>query len=341
MSQMTYRSFLLRLRKIVKIALREYELEGVDPRFVAYTGNGLYQVIVPDGHPIPSGKYTLRLHQPNYMKPEFIASEMEWLSALVEEGFIVPTPIQNRNGEWLTIADAGYEVPQKRYCTLIGWTSGRIIGPKARPQHFEALGRVMGRMHEQSRRWKPPKGFARPHWDWDGLYGEGFSYGAPAADARAAIPEKYQHVFKETLELVRETSEQLGKGKNVYGLIHADLGLAENVAFHAGEARPFDFDDCGFGYWIFDLGIPLVEYYIDVNQNIQPVLEALKSGYEETSSLDEVGFEYLNLFMAARLAQFMFFYQASGLAHPEHMEESKRGVSEHAKYLKQILKRMK
>jgi Ser/Thr protein kinase RdoA (MazF antagonist) len=342
---MTFRKFLLRLRKLAKLALANYGLESVKLKFITYSGNGLYQITVKEQDAISGkidpGRYTLRLHQPNYMKEEYIASEMEWLLALHNEGISVPKPVRNQEGKWVTIADGGYDIPQSRKCTLIGWTSGRILGANAKPKHFKALGRVMGRMHEQSKQWKLPKGFTRPHWDWDGLYGEGFSYGAPAADARAAIPKKHQPVFNETLKQVRETFEQLGKGKDVYGLIHADLGPAENVAYHGGEARPFGFDDCGFGYWMFDFGIPLVDYYIDISHNIQPALDPLKSGYEETSSLEGIGFEYLDLFMAARFAQFMFFYQASGLANPEHMDESKRGVDEHAKYLKQIVKRMK
>jgi Ser/Thr protein kinase RdoA (MazF antagonist) len=272
------------------------------------------------------------------MKPEYIVSEMDWLSALYEDAIPVPVPVRNLRGDWLTIADGGYEVPQQRNCTLIGWTEGRILGEKVKLKHFQALGRVLGRMHEQAKRWKLPKGFARPHWDWEGLYGEGFSYGTPAANAREAIPNVHQSAFNETLDRVREVMEQLGKKRDVYGLIHADLGLADNVAFHAGEARIFDFDDCGFGYWVFDFAVTLSEHFIDTNDRSRTTRDALISGYEETSSIDGIDLELLDLFIAARLAQFMFFYQASGMAHPQLMEESKRGVSEHAKQLKKILK---
>jgi Ser/Thr protein kinase RdoA (MazF antagonist) len=330
----------VRVRKIAEIALREYGLERTKLKFITYTGNGLYQVTVPEANRVAPGRYTLRLHQPDYMKPKFITSEMEWLSALYQEGIPVPMPVRNLDGNWLTEADGGYEVPQKRNCTLIGWTEGRILGAKARPKHFRSLGRVMGKMHEQSKKWKRPKGFARPHWDWDGLYGEGFSYGAPAADAREAIPKKHQSAFNETLERVREVMDQLGKGKDVYGLIHADLGLADNVAFLAGEAKPFDFDDCGYGYWVFDFGVTLCEEFIDTNDRSQTTLDAFKSGYEETSSLDRIGFEYLDLFIAARLAQFLFFYKATSLANPAHTEEANREINTHAKFLKRILKGM-
>jgi Ser/Thr protein kinase RdoA (MazF antagonist) len=89
---------------------------------------------------------------------------------------------------------------------------------------------------------------------------------------------------------------------------------------------------------MFDLAITLTEHFLDTNDRSKTTRNALTSGYEETSSLDGIGLEYLDLFMVARLAQFMFFYQASGMAHPQHMEESKQGVNEHAKYLKKVLK---
>ena len=320
------------------MALTEYGLEGSKLKFITYSGNGLYQVSVSPGGPIEPGKYTLRLHQPDYMKPRFIESEMEWLEALHQDEIPVPIPVRNLNDEWLTIADGGYDIPQTRKCTLIGWTKGRILGDKVQHKHFRSLGRVIGRMHEQARKWKRPKDFARPHWDWEGLYGEGFSYGTPAADARVAIPTKHQDVFNDVLDRVRELMDQLGKKSDVYGLIHADLGLADNVAFHSGEARPFDFDDCGFGYWVFDFAITLSEHFIDTGDRSQATKDALFSGYEETSSLEGIGIEHLDLFMAARFAQFMFFYQASGMAIPQHLEEAKQGVNEHAKYLKKILK---
>ncbi len=329
------------MRRLTERALSKYGLEQARIRFIAYTGNGLYQVTVPSGCSIAPGKYALRLHQPDYMKPKFIMSEMEWLSALHQQRIAVPMPVRNQDGEWLTQADGGYDIPQKRNCTLIGWTEGSVKIKNIRPHHFSALGRVIGKLHEQSKKWKRPRGFARPHWDWGGLYGNGFSYGTPAAATRSSIPKKHQVAFNDVLHRVHEASVQMGKGKNVYGLIHADLGLGDNVAFLRGDAQPFDFDDCGFGYWVFDFGVPLSQYMMDTNDTTGIMREALLEGYEETATLEEVGIEYLDLFLAARIAQFMFFYQASGMAHPDHMEEAKREVDAHGKYLKHLLKRLR
>ena len=67
--------------------------------------------------------------------------------------------------------------------------------------------------------------------------------------------------------------------------------------------------------------------------------EALIDGYLEMCNLPEENLEYLDIFIAARLAQLMYFYQGMGLIHPQHMEESKREVNTHGKVLKRMLKK--
>ena len=228
-NRVSYRAFLFRLRKLAKRALENYGLERAELKFKSYSGNGLYQVNVPHSRKrefsVSPGRYALRLHQPGYMKPDYIRSELEWLAALCEAGIDAPVPFRNRDGDWLTIADMDYDVPRQRNCTLLSWVVGRFLEKGLRPKHFRSLGEVTGRLHEQSMDWKKPKGFKRPHWDWEGLFGDGFDYGFVAQDAREAIPKKHQRAFNDVLKRVEETCQQLGKGKQVYGLIHSDLGI--------------------------------------------------------------------------------------------------------------------
>lgn len=340
--QLSYHAFILRIRKHALKALQAYGLDGVKLKFVNYSGNGLYQVIVTDRIPdcvFAPGRYALRLHQPDYMRPEYISSELEWLSAMTDEGIDVPHPYRNLDGEWITVVEGEHSRPTKRNCTLVSWTEGRLLNKSVLPKHFKSLGRVTGKMHEQSMTWKKPKKFKRPHWDWEGLFGDGFDYGVPAQDARDAIPKNHQEAFNEVLKLVQEAGEQMGKGKRAYGLIHADLGINDNVAFQSGEAHPFDFDDSGFGYWVFDLGVALAHYMSDYSASPK-MQEALIDGFQETSPLPESNLEYLDLFIAARFAQLMFFYSGGAVRHPQHREESLKEINTYAKHLKRILKKL-
>jgi Ser/Thr protein kinase RdoA (MazF antagonist) len=339
-SQVSYRAFLIRLRSLAKKALEEYGLEKAELKFKNYSGNGLYQVTIGQSKrpetDFPPSRYALRLHQPGYMRPEYISSEMDWLSALREADVDVPTPFRNLNREWLTIVDGGYDVPSQRNCTLLSWVEGRELGKNVRPKHFRSLGQVIGKMHEQSMLWKKPNGFKRPHWDWEGLFGDGFDYGFSAQEAREAIPKKHQEAFKTALKFVEEAAGQLGKRKKAYGLIHADLG---NTVFRAGKARPFDFDDCGFGFWIFDLGVVLADNMGDYDITSPKMRDALTEGYQETSILPESNLDFLDIFIAARFAQLMFFYQGMALKFPQHHNESLIEINRTAKYLKRILKK--
>ena len=325
---------------MAEIALERYGLERIRPRFVNFSGNGLYQIIVPPNHSIPSEKYALRLHQPNYMKPEYITSEMEWLSALNDQGISVPRPIRNNAGDWLSSIDGGYEVPTKRNCTLISGTHGRLLRKTICPKHFYSLGRIMGQIHKQAKSWRLPKGFARPHWDWEGLYGDGFDYGVPAREARDAIPKIHQNAFNEILERVREAEQVLGKGRESYGLIHADLAFGDNVAIQSGEAVPFDFDDCGFGYWIYDLGVALAHFILDTDNVSLKIRDALIEGYGEGNTIEKENLEYLDLFTAARFAQLMFFFQGAAIHYPQSKGEATAEINDNAKYLKLMLKKI-
>jgi len=342
---LSFRAFLLRLRKLAVKALARYGLEGAKLKFIYYSGNGLYQVRVQPTSKVNDrftpGKYTLRLHQPDYMRPEHISSELDWLSALHESGIGVPEPFRNLEGNWLSVVESDYDIPRSRNCTLLRWIDGRLLKKTIRPHHFKALGRVTGRMQNQARGWKIPRAFSRRHWDWEGLFGDGAEYGVPARDVHAAIPQEHKNAFNETLNRIQEASEQLGKRKNVYGLIHADLGVDSNVLFRAGEAIPIDFDDCGFGYWIFDLGVILAHYISDWNDISPKMRNALIEGYLETSTLSELNLEYLDLFIAARFAQLMYFYHGAGMLHPPHREEARREVDTYGKELKRILKVMR
>jgi len=50
----------------------------------------------------------------------------------------------------------------------------------------------------------------------------------------------------------------LGEGADTVGLIHADMHLG-NALFWRGEVKVIDFDDCGFGYWLYDIAVSLWE----------------------------------------------------------------------------------
>jgi Ser/Thr protein kinase RdoA (MazF antagonist) len=58
--------------------------------------------------------------------------------------------------------------------------------------------------------------------------------------------------------MVRQAQRELGASPDVFGLIHSDLHQ-ENYLFHRGRVRAIDFDDCGWGHFVYDLAVTLSE----------------------------------------------------------------------------------
>ena len=120
---------------------------------------------------------------------------------------------------------------------------------------------------------------------------------------------------------------ELGQGPDVYGLIHADLGLDANVLFWKGEPRAIDFDDSGFGYWVYDLAVALEHCREDAA--FPQFRAALLDGYAEMRSLSEDQLKHVELFMAA-LDVYWSLWATGGVHLHPHWREGLAGRMERA-----------
>ena len=91
--------------------------------------------------------------------------------------------------------------------------------------------------------------------------------------------------------------ENWGEGPEVFGLIHRGPGGGCQPIFWHGEPRAIDFDDSGFGYWVYDLAVALDACRDD--PSYLHYRDALLNGYSEYRSLPEKQAERVELFLAA------------------------------------------
>ena len=316
--ELTYHGKLRRLRQVACAALDAYGLAEAQFKFITNTGNSIFRVYAPNPAPVKvahdlffDNQYVLRIHQPGYQTAEEITSELEWLSALRRDAELpVPEPVPTVNGE-LLVKVAAPGVPGVRNCSLLRWMKGRMLTKSVLPHHFRAVGRLMAQLNEHAVQWQPPRGFTRRHWDWDGLFGDTAGFGVPAQVLWAEIPESDFEPLETVTRHVRQVMDELGKGKDVYGLIHSDLAVQDNMLFRGGEARAIDFDDCGYGYWMYDIAVTLSDWQED--DSWPTIRDAVIGGYREIRSLPEEQLAYLDQFMAARHGTIMMW--ATGFAH--------------------------
>ena len=300
---------LRRLRQLAEVALDAYGLAGARLTFVHYEGNVIFRVDAPDSAPIAGqaqaankegpyvkNRYVLRVLTTS--DTDYIASELTWLAVLSQDaGIPVREPVPTFDGRLLiTVSAPG--VPDGRIVTLMRWLDGRLLDKGMRPNRVRAWGRVVAQLHDFAAGWQPPEGFERPHWDWEGQLG-GRSFSRPIEEIVAEIPDRFREPFEIVSAQAREVMEGLRKGPDAYGMIHGDM-YPENVLFKGDNVYPFDFEDCGFGYWMWDIGVALGQWRW--TEEWFWIRDAFLDGYAQIRSLPESQLAHLDLFMAAQYA---------------------------------------
>jgi Ser/Thr protein kinase RdoA (MazF antagonist) len=304
--ELTYLGQVRRLRLLAVAALAKYGLQDARIRLVQHGENtsfridarGLRSDRVPEE--VYANRYLLRVHRPGYQTADTITSELTWLAALRDDaGLPVPLPVPALGGGFLvTVGVEG--VPGPRVCSLLRWMKGRKARTAVRPDHFAQLGKLMARLHDHASHWTPPPTFARRHWDWNGLFGDNAGFKLSGEEVWSLLPRGYADLFEPVAARIRNLMKVWGKSPDRFGLIHADLLLGGdgNVLFSGGDARAIDFDDCGYGYRVYDLATALSHWQMD--DRGPAFKDALLSGYGTVRPFPERQLAQLDLFMAAR-----------------------------------------
>jgi Ser/Thr protein kinase RdoA (MazF antagonist) len=221
-----------------------------------------------------AGDVILRLHRQGYhTKPE-IASELAWLTALQDlPGLNAVRPIPGAQG---FVTEIG-----TRHLVAFASIAGKELQPgDDLARWFAPLGEITARLHLQSRQWTPPDGFARKRWDIETILGPKPHWG----DWRQAqgLDPQGEALLTRATEALADSLHAYGSGPETFGLIHADLRLA-NLMVDGDRLTAIDFDDCGFGWWAYDLAAALS--FIETDPRLPDLIAAWLDGYTRIAQL--------------------------------------------------------
>jgi len=266
------------LLELAIAATRNYDLPAdLRVRLINLSENATYAVQAPDGQ-----RWALRIHREGYHARAAIASELAWLQALRADHVVVtPLPVAGRNGEIIQIVGhPGLKAP--RHVVLSQWETGVEPGiDHDLAQPFEVLGEVTARMHRHARSWPRLAWFTRPIWNFETALGETQPHWGRWRDGIGVDAQKAA-LFGRTVDLIGRRLAAYGQDRNRFGLVHCDLRLA-NLLIDAGKVKVIDFDDCGFGWFMYDAATP-VSFY-EHEPVVPDLIDAWKTGYRRVSDL--------------------------------------------------------
>jgi Ser/Thr protein kinase RdoA (MazF antagonist) len=223
--------------------------------------------------------------------PALIQAEVDWINYLAEGGAGVARAWLSAHGNLVEAVEDGQggQFLVTAFAKARGKHPGRL---EWTPAFFERYGQLIGRMHALSRRYSPPHpDCLRPRWN-DEVNIEVEKY-LPEGDERIAAQFRTLMAYLEALPITPEG----------YGLIHQDAHGGNLFVDEAGQITLFDFDDCCYGHYIYDLA--MVVFYAIVNRSDMPAatlefMPPFLRGYSFENRLDPAWLKEIPHFLKLR-----------------------------------------
>lgn len=268
---MQYKKNLSQLRHIAELACKQYQLSFNEIKFIHHGENTTYRLYTDDKQ-----SYLLRLHRINYQTLEYIESELNWLQALAEDTELnVQRIIHNADDEVVTTLISPFDHTE-RMATLLTWETGRIY-QWHQPWQVRLAGATLARLHNHVLAYQPPESFTRPVNDIDLVLTDTYK-------ASSTQDERLKQVYPMIQEQANVIISTLGRDPQQFNLTHSDFH-AGNCVIRDGVAIPIDFDDCCYGYFLYDIASSLVS--IANRKNGKALITAFVDGYQQIRDFDE------------------------------------------------------
>jgi Ser/Thr protein kinase RdoA (MazF antagonist) len=186
--------------------------------------------------------YILRVGHSRRRTPDLIRGEVDWINYLADGGAGVARAIVSQNGRLVE------EIPDDRdgrflasaFVKARGGPPGQMGGWT--DELIAAYGKLLGRMHALSKSYTvADEAWRRPAWD------------APLMQYAATEQEPILEKYREVMSYL----QALPQNRNGYGMIHQDAHAGNFFVDENGRITLFDFDDCVYGHFAYDLAMVL------------------------------------------------------------------------------------
>jgi len=235
-------------------------------------------------------KYVVRVYCYNWRTKVEIQQELELLNLLKDNGLSISFPIPDEKGNLIQEINAPEGL---RYAVLFTFAEGE----KMRFMNTEtckAIGSIMAKIHNIT----AGKKIDRVNYNSDILLDKAYNY----------LNLFFSDGLSE-MEYIKQISSKISKSfeennllENQRGIVHLDIWYDNLSVGKEDEITIFDFDNCGNGFLILDVGYFCKQlFFIESDKN---EVESFLNGYRQERSLSE---EELKLIPEAGASIFIFY----------------------------------
>ena len=260
MSDSTYRE------QLALEAAKLWRGESVSLRHINDSENHVYSFIASEK------RRFLRLTSSHHRSLSQIEAELDFIRYLHQGGVSVSLPLTSLNG----LAVEKMQCASHNFLACVFEEAEgepfEFNSHEANMRHFRLRGQTLGRIHALAKKYAPPANSRRVAWDEDDCI----------LNAESYLPRSESVVWAEYNQLM-EWLRKLPKDEQSFGLIHGDFG-ATNYRHKDDRLTVFDFDDCCYHWFAYDLAITI--YPHGWRKEAGALLDSLLEGYYEENCRD-------------------------------------------------------
>jgi Ser/Thr protein kinase RdoA (MazF antagonist) len=253
------------------------------------TENWTYRVEADSAAPV-----VLRIYRPGGRSPAEILSELAWMAAIrADSESLVPGVIPTSGGS--QVLELTRDAPlDPCYCVMFSCAPGREPAEDELAAWFPQLGNITARLHRHARSWTRPAWFRRPSWDMSTTLGDRPHWGSWRSSVTDAEElEQLERLAEAVIARLRE----FGEGSGRFGLVHADLRLA-NLLVDGDRITVIDFEDCGLSWYLYDLACALT--FNEGRPEVRELIALWVDGYRQVEPLSAEDEKEIDTFLMLR-----------------------------------------